>query len=42
MEKMRGLAMDNQPRPYQISDKGVEVFPKATVYKQNLQSINSP
>jgi KaiC/GvpD/RAD55 family RecA-like ATPase len=33
VEKMRGLAIDNQPRPYEISDKGVEVFPKATVYK---------
>ena len=33
VEKMRGLAIDNQPRPYQISDKGLEVFPKATVYR---------
>lgn len=33
VEKMRGLAIDNQPRPYNISDKGIEVFPKATVYR---------
>jgi len=33
VEKMRGLAIDNQPRPYEISAKGIEVFPTATVYK---------
>jgi KaiC/GvpD/RAD55 family RecA-like ATPase len=33
VEKMRGLAIDNQPRPYEISAKGVEVYPGATVYK---------
>lgn len=33
VEKMRGLAIDNQPRPYQITDNGVEVFPRATVYR---------
>jgi len=33
VEKMRGLAMDNQPRPYEISAKGIEVYPSATVYK---------
>jgi KaiC/GvpD/RAD55 family RecA-like ATPase len=33
VEKMRGLAIDNQPRPYAISAKGVEVYSKATVYK---------
>jgi len=33
VEKMRGLAIDNQPRPYQITDKGLEVFPGATVYR---------
>lgn len=32
VEKMRGLAVDNQPRPYRISDKGVELFPKAKLY----------
>lgn len=32
VEKMRGLSIDNQPRPYQISDKGIEVFPDATVF----------
>ncbi len=33
VEKMRGLALDNQPRPYEISDKGIEVYSSATVYK---------
>jgi KaiC/GvpD/RAD55 family RecA-like ATPase len=33
VEKMRGLAIDNQPRPYEILAKGVEVYPGATVYK---------
>ena len=33
VEKMRGLAIDNQPRPYTITGKGIEVFPKAMVYK---------
>jgi KaiC/GvpD/RAD55 family RecA-like ATPase len=33
VEKMRGLAIDNQPRPYEISAKGIEVYPEATVYK---------
>jgi KaiC/GvpD/RAD55 family RecA-like ATPase len=33
VEKMRGLAIDNQPRPYEISTKGIEVYPSATVYK---------
>ena len=33
VEKMRGLAIDNQPRPYEISMKGIEVFPSATVYR---------
>lgn len=33
VEKMRGLAIDNQPRPYEISDHGIEVFPRATVYR---------
>jgi KaiC/GvpD/RAD55 family RecA-like ATPase len=33
VEKMRGLAIDNQPRPYEISETGVKVYPKATVYK---------
>lgn len=31
--KMRGLAIDNQPRPYDISANGIEVHPTATVYK---------
>jgi KaiC/GvpD/RAD55 family RecA-like ATPase len=33
VEKMRGLAIDNQPRPYDLSEKGVVVYPTATVYK---------
>lgn len=33
VEKMRGLPIDNQPRPYEISAKGIEVYPHATVYK---------
>ena len=33
VEKMRGLAIDNQPRPYEITAKGIEVYPSATVYK---------
>ena len=32
-EKMRGLAIDNQPRPYEITSKGINVYPSATVYK---------
>jgi KaiC/GvpD/RAD55 family RecA-like ATPase len=33
VEKMRGLAIDNQPRPYTITGKGIEVYPEAVVYK---------
>ena len=33
VEKMRGIAMDNQPRPYEITDKGIQVYPGSTVYK---------
>ena len=33
VEKMRGLAIDNQPRPYQITNEGIEVFPRAIVYR---------
>jgi KaiC/GvpD/RAD55 family RecA-like ATPase len=33
VEKMRGLAIDNQPRPYEIAAKGIEVYPSATVYR---------
>ncbi len=33
VEKMRGLAIDNQPRPYELTSKGIEVYPNATVYK---------
>lgn len=31
--KMRGLAIDNQPRPYEIAANGIEVYPTATIYK---------
>jgi KaiC/GvpD/RAD55 family RecA-like ATPase len=31
--KMRGLAVDNQPRPYDITDGGIEVYPTLTVFK---------
>ena len=33
VSKMRGLAVDNQPRPYDISSSGVEVYPTLTVFK---------
>jgi len=31
--KMRGLAVDNQPRPYDITGGGVEVYPTLTVFR---------
>jgi KaiC/GvpD/RAD55 family RecA-like ATPase len=31
VEKMRGTAIDRQPRPYQITEKGIEVHPRETV-----------
>lgn len=31
--KMRGLAIDNQPRPYEITTSGIEVYPTLTVFK---------
>ena len=33
VEKMRGLGVDNQPRPYNITNSGIEVYPKLTVFK---------
>jgi circadian clock protein KaiC len=33
VEKMRGLAIDNQPKPYEISSMGIEVYPDATIYE---------
>jgi len=33
VEKMRGLAVDNQPRPYNITSSGIEVYPTLTVFK---------
>ncbi len=31
VEKMRGLEIDTQPRPYSISSKGIEVYPEETI-----------
>jgi len=31
--KMRGLAVDNQPRPYNITGNGIEVYPTLTVFR---------
>ncbi len=33
VEKMRGLDADAQPRPYNITDSGIEVYPNLTVFK---------
>ena len=33
VEKMRGLEVDNQPRPYNITSNGIEVYPTLTVFK---------
>jgi len=33
VEKMRGLEVDNQPRPYSITNSGIEVYPTLTVFK---------
>lgn len=33
VEKMRGLAVDTQPRPYQITSSGIEVYPTLTVFR---------
>jgi len=32
IEKMRGIDADTQPRPYEISEEGIEVFPTLTVF----------
>lgn len=32
VEKMREANVDNQPRPYRITSKGIEVFPKENVF----------
>ena len=31
IEKMRKTSVDNQPRPYRITDTGIEVFPRESV-----------
>ena len=33
VEKMRGLEVDNQPHPYNITNIGIEVYPTLTVFK---------
>jgi KaiC/GvpD/RAD55 family RecA-like ATPase len=33
VEKMRGLDIDTQPRPYSITKSGIEVYPSLTVFK---------
>jgi len=33
VEKMRGLEVDNQPRPYNITSSGIEVYPTLAVFK---------
>lgn len=33
VEKMRGLEVDTQPRPYNITSSGIEVYPTLTVFK---------
>jgi len=32
VEKMRGVDVDTQPHPYEISESGIEVFPSLTVF----------
>lgn len=32
VEKMRGLAVDNQPRPYNITEDGIEIYHTLTVF----------
>ncbi|MCZ6649027.1 MAG: hypothetical protein O7B30_07290 [Thaumarchaeota archaeon] len=31
IEKIRGISHDTQPRPYYLTEKGLEVFPQETV-----------
>jgi len=33
VEKMRRLAVDNQPHPYDLTDSGIEVYPDLVVFK---------
>jgi KaiC/GvpD/RAD55 family RecA-like ATPase len=33
VEKMRGLEVDNQPHPYNITNSGIEVYPTLTVFR---------
>jgi len=32
VEKMRGIDHDDQPRPYRITEKGIEVYAKETIF----------
>jgi KaiC/GvpD/RAD55 family RecA-like ATPase len=32
IEKMRGLDVDTQPRPYEITENGLEVYPNLPVF----------
>jgi KaiC/GvpD/RAD55 family RecA-like ATPase len=33
VEKMRGIDADTQPRPYEISEQGIEVYPNLIVFE---------
>jgi len=36
ISKMRGIQVDNKPRPYNIIDKvGIEVYPTETIFSEN-------
>ena len=37
VEKMRGISHDDQLRPYQIGQTGIEVFPKDKVFQANVR-----
>ena len=37
VEKMRGIGHDEQLRPYQITETGIEVYPKDRVFRTNLR-----
>jgi len=37
VEKMRGISHDDQLRPYQITETGIEVYPKDKVFQTSLR-----
>jgi len=37
VEKMRGISHDDQLRPYQIGQAGIEVYPKDKVFQANVR-----